>query len=110
MTSKKRVLAACAFLAPDRIPRFDSFWQYPDSWRAQFGDPGDLTDIAIWCPEEGAFPTRARRIIELGRHGGVVIGTHSISPEIPLENFAAYHHTCLEFGNFQEGSAHEDET
>lgn len=42
----------------------------------------------------------AREIIDLGRKGGIVIGTHSVSPEVPIEHFAAYHETCLTDGNF----------
>ena len=33
--------------------------------------------------------------VDLGRDGGVVIGTHSISPEIPLENYLIYRDVCL---------------
>jgi uroporphyrinogen-III decarboxylase len=42
----------------------------------------------------------ARQIIDLGRDGGVVIGTHSVSPEVPLENFVAYHEFCETYGDF----------
>ncbi len=42
----------------------------------------------------------AREIIDLGRNGGVVIGTHSISPEIPLEHFVAYREVCRTYGDF----------
>jgi hypothetical protein len=69
MTSSERVLAACAFRAPDRIPRFDGFWEYPQSWRDRFGAPEGLTDVEIWVPDEGTFPTRARL---LGEEGGWV--------------------------------------
>ncbi len=69
MTSLERVLAACAFRPPDRIPRFDTFWEFPDAWRARLGDPADLTDIAIWYPDETPFPSRAR---SLGERGGYV--------------------------------------
>lgn len=62
MTSQERVLAACAFRRPDRIPRFDSFWAYPDVWRARLGDPADLTDIVIWYPDETPFPSHARAL------------------------------------------------
>lgn len=65
-SSNQRVLTACDFRRPDRIPRFDTFWQFPESWRRQFGNPQDLTDIAIWCPDESPFPTRARRLREEG--------------------------------------------
>jgi hypothetical protein len=60
MTSCERVLAACEFRRPDRIPRFDSFQQFTEPWRARLGDPAGLTDLAIRCPDEGTFPTRAK--------------------------------------------------
>lgn len=64
MNSTARVLTACEFRPPDRIPRFDSFWEYPAAWRERFGPPENLSDIAIWVPEEGAFPSRARFLKE----------------------------------------------
>ena len=42
----------------------------------------------------------AREIIDLGRDGGVIIGTHSVSPEIPLENYLVYHDFCSSHGEF----------
>jgi uroporphyrinogen-III decarboxylase len=36
----------------------------------------------------------ARTILDLGRDGGIVIGTHSISPEVPPDHFAAYLDEC----------------
>jgi len=42
----------------------------------------------------------ARTLIELGRDGGFVIGTHSVSPEIPLESFATYQRACETHGDF----------
>ena len=66
------------------------------------GPTGPATDLKAarragrrqyWAAIKGA-----RDIIDLGRDGGVVIGTHSISPEIPLEHFVAYHHTCRTYG------------
>jgi uroporphyrinogen decarboxylase len=42
----------------------------------------------------------ARQLIDLGREGGLIIGTHSVSPEIPLEHFAAYDEMCRTYGNF----------
>jgi hypothetical protein len=60
MTSHERVAAACGFRRPDRIPRWDSFWEYPESWRERFGEAEGLTDVAIWYPDETPFPTRAR--------------------------------------------------
>ena len=43
----------------------------------------------------------AREIIDLGREGGVVIGTHSIDPgSTPLEHYLAYDETCRTYGDF----------
>jgi len=64
LTSKERVLRTCEFKRPDRIPRFDGFWEYPNSWRERFGPPEQLTDIAIWVPDETTYPSRARRLKE----------------------------------------------
>jgi uroporphyrinogen decarboxylase len=66
MNAKERVLEACAFQRPDRIPTFDTFWDYPAAWRERLGDPENLSDIAIWVPEEAPFPTRARTLQESG--------------------------------------------
>ena len=64
MTAQERVLAACGFRRPDRIPRWDSFWEFPDSWRERLGPAELLTDVAIWVPDETTFPTCARRLKE----------------------------------------------
>jgi uroporphyrinogen-III decarboxylase len=45
----------------------------------------------------------AREIIDLGRDGGVVIGSHSISPEVPLEHYVAYRRVCTTYGVFDGG-------
>ena len=47
MTSHERVLTACDFQPPDRIPRFDSFWEFPDSWRERLGPPESLADNGL---------------------------------------------------------------
>jgi hypothetical protein len=65
-TSHRRVLAACEFRRPDRIPRFDGFWEYPDSWRERLGERDALSDVTIWYPDETPFPSRARRLREEG--------------------------------------------
>lgn len=136
MTPQDRVLAACAFQKPDKIPRFENFWEYPESWEQALGEKAGLTDAGI----DGLHPlerranmniaairkrypdlilaggmcntrtlingspsdieSETREIIELGRDGGVIIGSHSLSPEIPLENFRIYHETCLKYGTF----------
>ncbi|MBT3345612.1 MAG: hypothetical protein HN712_18610 [Gemmatimonadetes bacterium] len=60
VSSHERVLRACRFEPPDRIPRFDSFWELPPDWEQRFGPVDRLSDISIWCPREGTYPTRAR--------------------------------------------------
>ncbi len=65
-TSHERVLRACRFQRPDRIPRFDSFWELSPAWEERLGSPETLSDIAIWCPREGTFPTRARLLERQG--------------------------------------------
>lgn len=44
---------------------------------------------------------KTREILECAQDGGVVIGTHSIGPDIPLENYLTYHRTVMEEGCFQ---------
>ena len=69
MNSHERVLAACAFQPPDRVPCFDTFWEFPEGWRPHVADPAELTDIVIWYPDETPFPTSAA---ELDRRDGYV--------------------------------------
>ena len=59
----------------------------------------DNTHTLLYGPVE-RIRAEAREIIDLGRDGGVIIGTHSISPEIPVEHFVAYHETCATYGDF----------
>lgn len=47
-----------------------------------------------------AVQAQTRELIELGRNGGLVIGAHSIGPDIPLEHVAAYLDTCHKHGVF----------
>ncbi len=69
MTPRQRVLAACAFRPPDRIPRFDGFWQFPEAWHQRLGPREALSDVCVWYPDETPFPTRAR---PLEKKGGYV--------------------------------------
>jgi uroporphyrinogen decarboxylase len=59
----------------------------------------DNTGTLVEGPVE-RIQAEARQIIDLGREGGVVIGSHSISPEIPLDHFVAYHEVCRSYGVF----------
>jgi len=44
--------------------------------------------------------SKTREIIECARDGGVVIGSHSIGPDIPVENYLAYYRTVMTEGYF----------
>lgn len=68
MTSKERVLAAFEFRPPDRVPRFDDFWDTPPALVERFGPLHELTDISIWVPNEGPFATRARVVERTDEH------------------------------------------
>ena len=60
MNSEQRVLTACAFQQPDRIPSIECFWSFPNSWRDHLGPLNSLSDVVIWFPNEGPFPSQAR--------------------------------------------------
>jgi hypothetical protein len=51
------------------------------------------TDTLVNGPAE-RVEKETGELIDLGRNGGFVIGTHSISPEIPLEYFEIYDQTA----------------
>jgi len=48
-----------------------------------------------------AIRDQARAIIEAGRDGGVMIGAHSIGPDIPVSHYLAYHRTVREEGVYR---------
>mgnify|MGYP000468801893 CR=1 FL=1 len=50
-------------------------------------------------PEE-RIREQAREIIEVARDGGVIIGAHSIGPDIPVSHYMHYHRTVKEEGDF----------
>lgn len=62
MNSHQRVLAAVERRPVDRIPRFDPFWEFPDSWKAVVGSPEQFNDIHILYPDETPFPSSARTL------------------------------------------------
>ena len=59
MTSRERVITACECRTPDRIPRFDKFWDFPESLRHLYASPDELSDITILAPDETIRPTKA---------------------------------------------------
>jgi hypothetical protein len=66
VTSKERVIAACEFRTPDRIPRYDAFWEFPDEWRTRFPSVSELSDILIRVPDETILPTHAHPVSDDG--------------------------------------------
>ena len=66
MDSRERVLTACEFKRPDRIPRMDWFWDLPESWKEVLGDTSELNDAAIWAGDESPFRSRSRHIKDEG--------------------------------------------
>lgn len=58
------------------------------------------TDTLVNGPVE-RIERETRELIDLGRDGGLVIGSHSIGPEVPLDHFRAYDRTCRTYGNFR---------
>ena len=59
----------------------------------------DNTDSLINGPIV-KIESEAKELIDLGREGGLIIGTHSVSPEVSLENFSAYDIVCRTYGVF----------
>jgi hypothetical protein len=41
-------------------------------------------------------------VVEAGKNGGLVIGTHSIGPDIPIENYELYRRIVLEQGTYKK--------
>lgn len=66
MNPEQRVLTACEFKQPDKIPTIDCFWSFPDSWQDCLGSVNFLSDVVIWAPNEGAFPGNARLLRQEG--------------------------------------------
>lgn len=47
---------------------------------------------------EDEIGRKTMEIIELGKDGGIVIGTHSIGPDISVKNYLAYHNCVMNEG------------
>ena len=62
----------------------------------------DNTETLINGPIE-RVQAETREIIDVGRDGGVLIGSGSIGPEVSLENFAEYDEVCRTYGDFDAG-------
>lgn len=49
--------------------------------------------------------TQALEIIEVAKEGGVIIGAHSIGPDIPVRNYMHYHKVVMKSGIFDKNEA-----
>ena len=66
MSAEERVLAVFRFEKPDRMPRYDSYWdEFIEMWRTERNPPEDAEirsyygmDIEIVIPDETPFPSR----------------------------------------------------
>jgi len=56
---------------------------------ALIGGMCNITTLPAGSPDE--IKAQARAIIDAGRDGGVIIGTHSIDEDVPLENYDVYY-------------------
>ena len=59
----------------------------------------DNTDTLIHGPS-ARVEAETKELIDLGRNGGLIIGAHSISPEVPLEHFCVYDQVFRMYGDF----------
>jgi len=75
MTGEERVMMALNFQEPDRVPRYESFWEeFTEAWREKKGlgpeaDPMEYyeSDVVIAAADETAWPTRAGVLERRGR-------------------------------------------
>ena len=70
------------------------------SLKAKYGDA--LSLIGGMCNShvlpsctKAEIENQAQEIIEAGSNGGVIIGAHSIGPDIPVQNYVFYHETVM---------------
>ncbi|MBI1928398.1 hypothetical protein HYR99_29660 [Candidatus Poribacteria bacterium] len=50
---------------------------------------------------DAAIGAQAREIIDAGKEGSVIIGAHSIGPDIPVRNYLCYHQMVKQEGAFK---------
>ena len=74
LTGHDRVMMALNFQEPDRVPRYEGFWEeFVDAWRSEKGlgaeaDPIDYygIDLIVVAADETAWPTRAGVVEQRG--------------------------------------------
>ena len=54
------------------------------------------------CGTRDEIAAQAREIIDAGHDGGVVIGAHSIGPDVPVDSYQYYHDLVMAEGRFRE--------
>ena len=59
---------------------------------------GMCNSVVLPQGPEDAIRARTREIIEAGQDGGVLIGAHSIGPDIPVSHYLCYHRTVADEG------------
>lgn len=58
------------------------------------------SDVLVNGPKERII-NQTREILELAQDGGVIIGAHSIGPDISVDNYLACYNTLLEYGEMK---------
>jgi uroporphyrinogen decarboxylase len=61
---------------------------------------GMCNSLVLPFGEKGEIVKRTMEIIDIAKNGGVVIGSHSIGPDIPVDNYLTYYNTVLKYGQF----------
>lgn len=62
---------------------------------------GMCNSVVLPAGERERIIRMAEEIIEAGRDGGVVIGAHSIGPDVSPQSYLTYHHTVMEKGRYE---------
>ncbi len=61
---------------------------------------GMCNSLVLPSGTKAEIENQAAEIIEAGKDGGVVIGAHSIGPDVPVQNYIAYHETVMKKGHW----------
>lgn len=76
------------------------------SLRKKYGEKlsligGMCNSLVLPNGDRAEIESAAEEIIEVGKDGGVVIGAHSIGPDVPVQNYMFYNETVVKKGDFQ---------
>ncbi len=110
MTSTERALAALDFRQPDRVPRYDTYWpefvepkagmdvvRLRERYGRRLAMLGGLDNAHI-LPRgsDAGVVAHVERLLEVGYDGGLVVGGHSIGPDISVQRYELVHRTILD--------------